>query len=192
MGLWPINPMTQYRRSYIPGGTFFFTVVTYNRQPILTSSVSRKLLREAWKTIQTKYPFELVACCLLPNHLHCIWTLPEQDSDYSIRWRGIKGLFSKSYKKEMNIHPNLSASKMKKREAGIWQRRFWEHTIFKQEDFNLHVDYIHYNPVKHGLVNRACDWPWSTFHRFRKEGVYDVDWGTVLSYNYPKIKDVGE
>jgi len=184
--------MTQYRRSYIPGGTYFFTIVTYNRQPILTSPVSRRLLRDAWLTIQATHPFTLVACCLLPEHIHCIWTLPENDSDYSIRWQGIKGLFSKRYKKNMNFHAEISYSQKKKREAGIWQRRFWEHTLVEQEDFNTHVNYIHYNPVKHNLVKHVRDWPWSTFHSFVEKGIYDIEWGSGMSERFSEMKDVGE
>ena len=170
--------MTQYRRSYIPGGSIFFTVVTHGRKPIFKSNISREILRNAWITIHRKYPFNLVACCLLPDHLHCIWTMPENDADYSIRWRGIKGLFSKQYKNVCNPEIQLSESMKKKREAGIWQRRYWEHTLLTQEDFNAHVDYIHYNPVKHGLVNKVSDWPWSTFHKYLRQGIYAPDWGS--------------
>ena len=100
--------MTQYRRAYIPGGSFFFTVVTNNRKSIFKSAISREILREAWLTIHEKYPFTLIACCLLPDHLHCIWTMPENDSDYSLRWRGIKGLFSKEYNKVIKPAIKLS------------------------------------------------------------------------------------
>jgi putative transposase len=170
--------MAQYRRVYFPGGSFFFTIVVNGRKPIFKSAISRKLLREAWSTIHKKYPFTLVACCLLPEHLHCIWTMPENDSDYSMRWKGIKGLFSKEYNKVVRPVVKLSKSMKKKREAGIWQRRFWEHTLCRQEDFNAHIDYIHYNPVKHGLVKNVSDWPWSTFHKYVKQGIYPADWGT--------------
>ena len=143
-------------------------------------------------TMNEKYPFQLVACCLLPEHLHCIWTLPEHDADYSIRWQGIKGLFSREYKKKMNLETEITDSLKKKREAGIWQRRFWEHTLVTQEDYNTHVDYIHYNPVKHGLVKHVRDWPWSSFHRYVKEGVYGVEWGTGLSDRFGMVKEFGE
>jgi putative transposase len=179
--------MAQYRRSYIPGGTFFFTVVTNNRKPILTTEFSRKCLKDAWNTISEKYPFDLVACCLMPNHLHCIWTMPDNDSNYSIRWQGIKGLFSKQYKGQFTHALQLTESQRMKREAAVWQRRFWEHTIFTQDDFNRHVDYIHYNPVKHDYVRNPMDWPWSTFHRYFKMGMYENDWGI---HEPPYLRDL--
>jgi putative transposase len=118
--------------------------------------------------------------------------MPEEDSNYSIRWRGIKGLFSKTYKKHTQYHIKRSESLKKKREAAVWQRRFWEHTILSQEDFNRHVDYIHFNPVKHGLVRNPMDWPWSTFHKFYKMGIYEPDWGSIEPVCLNKMKITGE
>ncbi|HEX9933985.1 MAG TPA: transposase [bacterium] len=184
--------MARYRRSYIPGGTFFFTVVTYNRKPILVTEFSRQYLKDAWNTITQKYPFDLVACCLMPNHLHCIWTMPENDFDYSIRWRGIKGLFSRQYQRHINPKIQSTESYKKKREAAIWQRRFWEHTIFSQDDFNCPVDYIHCNPVKHGFVRNPIDWPWSTFHRYTKMGIYEKDWGVCEPLHLKEMETTGE
>ncbi len=122
-------------------------------------------------------PFETVAISLLPEHLHCVWTLPEYDQNYSIRWKEIKRLFTKGYLEEIGPGEDRNASRQKRGEAAIWQRRFWEHTIRDQEDFNRQIEYIHYNPVKHGLVTRVVDWPWSSFHRFAKMGLYSPEWG---------------
>ena len=137
-------------------------------------------MREAIKAIQTTRPFQIDAWVLLPEHLHCIWTLPEGDDDYSIRWSLIKGQFAKNVKPLFYNAGQLSSSHLKKREFGIWQRRFWEHMIRDEKDFNRHIDYIHYNPVKHGLVMSVKDWPYSTFHRYVREGIYPNDWGEAM------------
>jgi putative transposase len=168
--------MPNYLRSRVEGGTYFFTVVTYQRLPILTNGIARRILREAWARTAQWYPFETVAVCLLPDHLHCIWTLPAGDSDYSVRWNGIKGLFTKGYLREIGPGEERNESRMKRREAAIWQRRFWEHTIEDEVDFETHLDYVHYNPVKHGYVSRPIEWPWSTFRRYVNQGIYDSDW----------------
>jgi putative transposase len=169
--------MTGYRRLYQPGGTFFFTVVTHNRLPILTSALSRALLRTAWEDVEKRFPFITVAICLMPDHIHCIWELPDGDINYSVRWGEIKKLFSREYGKEIKIEKQLSSSRIKRRETGIWQRRFWEHAIRDENDLHHHIDYIHYNPVKHEYVHRAADWQWSSFHRYVRNGLYDPHWG---------------
>ena len=169
--------MVQYRRSTIEGGTYFFTVVTHKRNAFLTSPEARKCLKYAWSKIKKLYPFTLHAFCLLPDHMHCIWTLPEGDAHYSMRWQGIKGLFSKEMNRIGEWTGITSQSMEKKREAGYFQRRFWEHTIIQQDDFNRHFDYIHFNPVKHGFVDHPEDYPWSTYHRYLRAGVYDRTWG---------------
>ena len=169
--------MTQYRRSHFQGGTYFFTVVTYNRLPIFLDEDCRKILHNAWMTVQAKHPFQTDAVCLLPNHIHCIWALPEMDSNYSVRWKEIKRLFTRHYLEQVGPGNIRNASHLKQGEAAIWQRRFWEHSILDDEDLNRHRDYIHYNPVKHGLVTRAADWPWSSFQRFVRMGYYEANWG---------------
>ena len=165
--------MPEYRRFKIEGGTFFFTVVTFHRLPILTSAGSRALLRSAWIKIAERMPFVTDAVCLLPDHIHCIWTLPEGEVNYSVRWGEIKKLFTKGYLYQVGPQEERNGSRMKRGEAAVWQRRFWEHTIRDQGDFNRHLDYIHYNPVKHGLVDRVSDWSWSSFHRYTRLGLYD-------------------
>ncbi len=176
--------MSEYRRSFIDGGTYFFTVVTYQRQPILTDTLSRELLRAAWQDVSNRFPFTTDSFCLLPDHLHCILTLPQGDSNYPIRWREIKRIFTRtylSYKKE-SIERNISHQK--REEATIWQRRYWEHTIQDEEDFNHHLNYIHYNPVKHGYANNVIDWEWSSFHHYVNNGFYDTNWGSEINSDF--------
>ncbi|OGO28149.1 MAG: hypothetical protein A2W33_03955 [Chloroflexi bacterium RBG_16_52_11] len=169
--------MPEYRRSWIEGGTYFFTVVTYHRLPVLTTDAARKLLRHAWVNVRERFPFTLDAVCLLPEHIHCIWILPEGDADYSIRWKEIKRLFTKGYLDQIGPGEIRNESRVNRGEAAIWQRRFWEHTIRDEEDLNRHRDYIHYNPVKHGLVPSVSAWPWSSFHRYVKMRYYQSGWG---------------
>lgn len=168
--------MPEYRRSYVEGGTYFFTVVTYQRQPILTGEPARRILRQAWSEVKQRYPFETIAVCLLPEHIHCIWRLPDGDADYSTRWKEIKRRFTNGYLKNVGPGGERNASRQKQQEAAVWQRRFWEHTIENEEDLEVHLDYVHYNPIKHGLVERAMDWPYSSFSRYVKEGIYDEGW----------------
>ena len=165
--------MSRYRRNY-EGNTFFFTVVTFNRQPVLTGESARKCLRESIEITRRSQPFHIIAFVLLPDHLHAIWQLPDNDADYSSRWQKIKSLFSKSWKKSLDVP---SSSRQKRQEQTIWQRRFFEHTCRDETDLNRCVDYIHVNPVKHKLVEKVRDWPWSTFHRYVKSGHYPEDWG---------------
>jgi len=171
--------MPDYRRAFIPGGTYFFTVVTFERRHILTSELSRPILREAIEYIRELHPFTVDAICLLPDHLHCIWTLPDGDTNYSTRWSAIKALFSKKYLAGGGQASERSNSRSRKGEVAIWQRRFWEHAVRDGDDFNRHVDYIHYNPVKHGLVENPRDWQWSSFHRYVRAELYESEWGAV-------------
>ena len=169
--------MPTFRRAYIEGGSYFFTVITFNRLPILTAEESRTILHDAWLDVQRRFPFRTVAVCLLPEHLHCIWSLPEGDADYPVRWKEIKRLFTKGYLARVGPGEERNESRVMKGEAAIWQRRYWEHMIRDEEDFRRHEDYIHYNPVKHGLVERVADWPWSSFHRYVRMGYYEQNWG---------------
>ena len=167
--------MSNYKRIKSEGGTFFFTVVTYKRQPVFDIPECIKHLRSSIKETRRSYPFHIDAWALLPEHMHCIWTLPDKDCDYSRLWGLIKQGFTKRSRGLLPYNAN-SLSRTKHREASVWQRRFWEHEIRNEEDFNNHIDYIHYIPVKHGHVKRARDWPFSTFHRYAKQGIYPVDW----------------
>jgi putative transposase len=180
--------MSNYRRAYTPGGTYFFTVVTYERKPLLTLEPVRTALREAIRTVKEIYPFTIDAFVLLPNHLHCIWTLPPDDKDYSRRWSIIKRTVSTRCIEVAESTENGlvggahqakggAGSHLKHRELFFWQRRFWEHQVRDEEDFNRHIDYIHWNPVKHGYAKNVVDWDFSTFHRYRENGMYPADWG---------------
>ncbi|MBX3400161.1 MAG: transposase [Gemmataceae bacterium] len=171
--------MPNYIRSHVPGGTFFFTMVTYNRRPILTSDSSRRLLRESIRQEQSTRPFNLFATVLLPDHWHWIGILPERDSDYSSRIRRIKERFTEWHLASGGAEEPVSRDQLQHRARGVWQPRFWEHTVRDEDDLKRCVDYIHWNPVKHGFVERPKDYPWSSFHRFVKLGEYPEDWGAV-------------
>ena len=169
--------MSDYRRNYQAGGTYFFTVVMYKRQRIFNDDAVVELLREAFKAVRAELPFTIDAMVILPDHLHCIWTLQEHDTDFSTRWKKIKTHFTKTYKRRMGgdiMQPTKSMQS--KGEIGLWQRRFWEHTIRDDNDYRRHCDYIHYNPVKHGLVDTAAAWKYSSFSRFVERGIYDNNW----------------
>ena len=164
--------MTEYRRNFVRGGSYFFTVALADRsQCLLVEHV--EILRDAFRQVKAEYPFGLDAVVILPEHLHCIWTLPDGDDDYPNRWRRIKAGFSRRLP-DCNTR---SASKIAKGERGIWQRRYWEHTLRDGEDRQRHIDYIHYNPVKHKHVERVADWPHSTFYRYVEAGIYPMNWG---------------
>jgi putative transposase len=161
--------MPQYIRAEQLGGTFFFTVVTHRRRKLFYEISNRRILNKVIMEVQSAHPFTIDAWVLLPEHLHCIWTLPEGDADFSKRWGLIKANFSRQLKGH--------------RTTPVWQNRFWEHLIRDERDLQTHLDYIHYNPVKHGLVNRPRDWPSSTFHRYVQEGLYAINWGEGVSFS---------
>ena len=177
--------MSQYRRLIVPGGTFFFTQVTYQRRHWLCQDIARKTLREAILQVQRKYPFTIDAFVLLPNHFHCLWTLPTGDKDYATRMRLIKTYVTKHCGQQLNLTATVSDSRRKRKESNLWQRRFWEHLIRDEEDYNRHLDYIHYNPVKHGLCLAAKDWQYSSFHRYVTQGVYPFNWGIKEAIAFP-------
>jgi putative transposase len=163
--------MTNYRRSNIAGASYFFTVNLADRsQSLLTDHIAS--LRNAFAYTRARHPFAVDAIVILPEHLHAIWTLPEDDRDFALRRRLIKTVFSR----DLPHGEQRSNSRQRKGERGIWQRRYWEHILRDDEDFARHVDYIHINPVKHGLVERAVDWPNSSFHRYVQAGVLPLDW----------------
>ena len=167
--------MSDYRRSRITGGTYFFTVVTEERRPVLTMETVRTALREAIQQARTTLPFQIDAWVLLPDHLHCIWTLPEGDTNFSARWAIIKRHVSGGC--ATMIRAALIDSARKRNERAFWQRRFWEHQIRDNDDLTKHMDYIHWNPVKHGLVKTVKDWPYSSFHKYVARGAYPDTWG---------------
>jgi putative transposase len=169
--------MPQYRRWFIPGATYFFTVVTHERRPILTTGLGRSCLRRAFLEVKHDRPFDLFAIVLLPDHLHTIWILSPGEADYSSRWARIKDRFTRLYLAEGGEEGRSTDPRARHRERAVWQRRFWEHTCRDEEDLLRCTDYLHWNPVKHGLVMKVKDHPWSSFHRFVKSGGYDLDWG---------------
>ena len=162
--------MVRYRRNFVPGGTYFFTVTLADRT---SSALAQHIgdLRMAFRITKQERPFRIDAIVILPEHLHTIWTLPSDDSDFSGRWKRIKGHFT---------HRLVAAGAPVKRhrngEYALWQRRFWEHTIRNDADFERHVDYVHFNPVKHKLVSRVRDWPYSSFHAYVRHGLLPDDW----------------
>ncbi|SCY09641.1 putative transposase [Nitrosospira sp. Nl5] len=163
--------MTEYRRNFVKGGSYFFTVALADRsQNLLVDHIDA--LRKAFRSVKAEYPFVLDAMVVLPEHLHCIWTLPAGDADYPDRWRRVKAAFSRG----LPDRSPRSLSKVRKGERGIWQRRYWEHTLRDDNDWQRHMDYIHYNPVKHRHVEYVADWPYSTFHRYVEVGIYQRDW----------------
>jgi putative transposase len=176
--------MSTYRRARVAGGSYFFTVTLEDRSSSLL--VDRiDALRQAFATTRVELPFRIDAVAVLPDHLHCIWTLPDGDSDYSSRWQRIKGRFSRA----CPAGEAISASRGRKRERGIWHRRYREHTLRDDRDFASHVDYIHYNPVKHGHASRVLDWPHSSFHRFVREGILPCDWGGEVEPRIARAAD---
>ena len=165
----------QYRRAFIPGGTYFFTVVTARRQKLFDNEESIAVLHQAFQHVNNTRPFTIDAMVILPDHLHCIWTLPSSDPDYPTRWRLIKTRVSKHSTWHLNLrrarkHPGRP-------DPGVWQVRYWEHVVRNETDYRQHVDYIHYNPVKHGYVRRPWDWPHSSFRQYVQRGLYPQDWG---------------
>ena len=166
----------KYRRVKVKGSIYFFTLVTHNRRPFLSYPDNVALLRQAFQYTMQRHPMKIDAFVLLPDHLHSIWTLPDDDYNFSMRWRLIKSYFTRHCPdKYAGI---VSASRRDKQERAFWQRRFWEHVIRDDKDFVNHIEYIHYNPVKHGLVDAPKDWEYSSFHRYVQAGLYDEMWGS--------------
>jgi putative transposase len=163
--------MVRYRRNLVPGGTFFFTVtLTDRRSSALVDHIDQ--LRAALRTIQDRKPFTVDAIVVMPDHLHAILSLPENDADFPGRWKAIKAAFTR------NIVANGAAvSRNSRGEYDLWQRRYWEHTVRDEADFERCVDYIHYNPVKHGYVSVPADWRFSSLHRYVRDGILPSDWG---------------
>ncbi len=163
--------MPDYRRNRVPGGTYFFTVTLHDRRAALL--VNRiDALRNAVRQVHARAPFHIDAWVVLPDHMHCVWTLPAGDANYPARWRAIKIAFSKSLPAIEARSPVMRA----RGERGIWQRRYWEHTIRDDRDYAMHVDYTHFNPVRHGYVQHPADWPFSSFRRCVAAGLYPQDW----------------
>jgi putative transposase len=166
--------MVRYRRNFVPGGTFFFTVTLADRESrALVEHIAA--LRAAFRVTRRERPYTIDAIVVLPDHLHVIFTLPDGDADFPARWRRIKSLFTRQI-----MRADAAVSRNCRGEYSLWQRRFWEHTVRDEQDFARHADYIHYNPVKHGLVSRVRDWPFSSFHAYVRRGWLSEDWGGTV------------
>jgi putative transposase len=165
----------QYRRTFIPGGSYFFTIVTKRRQKLFVSDTNVEVLRQAFRNVMKKRPFNIDAAVVLPDHLHFVWTLPANDADYPTRWRLIKTWFTKHCEHKYQF--GLNASQVKRGEQAIWQHRYWEHLLQNEVDFEWHINYIHYNPVKHNYVNKPFDWKYSSLHKYVKQGIISDKWG---------------
>jgi putative transposase len=165
-----------YRRAFRPGGTFFFTLVTAGRTRLFSDGAARALLHQSIEGARRNRPFTIDAIVLLPDHLHTIWTLPDADADFSKRWASIKARFTRLWLSHGGADVALAPGRARKGGRGVWQERFWEHAIRDVDDLNRHLDYIHYNPVKHGFVACPHQWEWSSFRRCVDSGAYDADW----------------
>jgi putative transposase len=182
--------MPNYRRAIQHGGTFFFTLVTHERQPLFANPLAIDQLRLAVKTVQGERPFEFVAGVVLPDHLHWLWTMLNMDTDFSSRIGRIKALFTRSIGRglaHVELNPSSSTSRQRHRESDVWQRRFWEHQIRDQSDLNRHLDYIHYNPVKHRLASCPHAYPFSSFEKWVKRDVYTTDWLCICNGRQIKV-----
>ena len=168
----------RYRRLFQPGASYFFTLVTHERSPIFRDAAAVELYRRAVHKVQAARPFSLEAEVILPDHVHLLVTLPEEDADFPTRVRLIKTAFTRSIHRHRQSHDDRSDSRIAKGEQGVWQRRYWEHMIRDERDFQAHLDYIHINLVKHGLVAAASDWPHSTFLAWVERGTYEPWWGS--------------
>lgn len=176
----------QYRRADVKGGTYFFTVnLAERKRTLLVDQID--LLRDVINNVMSRHPFRIDAMVVLPDHLHAIWKLPKDDCDYPKRWMLIKSNFSRGIKNGERINP----SRINKGERGIWQRRYWEHLIRDEQDYKGHVNYIHYNPVKHGYVDFEANWPHSSIHRYIKVGLLPCSWGENYTSN-EKMQGYGE
>ncbi|MFA5866221.1 MAG: transposase [Phycisphaerae bacterium] len=184
--------MPEYRRNFVPGGTFFFTLVTWDRQSILIEEAARAALHRAFDEVHAVRPFAIEAIVLLPNHVHTLWTLPKDDADFSTRWQVIKAKFSRRFSAAGGQEGSASPSRVCHGERAIWQRRFWEHTVRDEREFEILCHYIHYNPVKHGHAACPHSWPYSSFQKFVNMNRYEPDWNCVCSLagKSPTIPDV--
>ncbi|MEW4561327.1 transposase [Bremerella sp. JC770] len=169
--------MPNWRRAFLPGGMFFFTVVTYQRHPLFQSSLARQLLGDAIRKTRQIQPFTIEAIVLLPDHLHTIWALPRGDADFSGRWSWIKREFTTQWLAAGGAEKDTTSAQSSDRRRGVWQRKYWEHSISDEDEMIALLDYIHFNPVKHGHARCPADWEWSSFHKWVRRGQYEPDWG---------------
>ena len=189
----PYGIMPNYRRRFVPGGSYFFTVKTAGNAPLFADEAARSRLGTLFREAQRRWPFEMPAVILLPDHLHAIWTLPSGDDRYPARWGWIKKEFTKAYLAAGGAERRRSASRRRAGRRGVWQRRYWEHTLRDEVDFERHADYIHWNPVKHGHAVKPWDWEPSSFRRWVAAGHYEPDWGRSRTPDFADLEEtVGE
>jgi len=181
--------MPNYVRWRERGATYFFTVITYQRRPLFNGNDARRLLRRAFAETRQRWPFEQFACVLLPDHLHCVWTLPDNDEDFPKRWSFLKRKFAQAYRASGRTTASVTERMQRKRELGVWQPRYWEHRIRNEDELYAYRDYVHLNPVKHGYVADPYDWPHSTVHRHQRLGWLTDDW---MSHTVLDVAVVGE
>ena len=184
--------MPNFRRAYVPGGTFFFTVVTDQRAPFLCDAPARRLLGKVIRQCQARWPMQIDAVVLLPDHLHTIWTLPPGDKSYSKRWGWVKKEFTRAWLADRHAEQPQTAGRIRDGRRGVFQAKFWEHAIRDEHDLGRHFDYIHYNPVKHGVAACPHRWPWSSSRRWVRAGAYNEDWGCVCSGMQPSAMDFSD
>jgi len=168
--------MPEYRRALVPRGTFFLTVVTQHRASFLCDERARNALRRSIEQCRSAHPFDLEAIVLLPDHLHLMLKLPDDDPNFSVRVASIKANFTRSWLTAGGIETSQSSSREQHGHRGVWQKRFWEHCVKDKPDWGEHLNYVHFNPVKHGLVTCPHLWPYSTFRKWVARGVYPPDW----------------
>jgi len=185
--------MPNYRRLFVPGGCYFFTLVVHRRRDLFSSDTAVKILGSVFRRCVIQWPMVVNAIVLLPNHLHTIWTLPPGDDKYPKRWGWVKMEFTKQWLRIGGRDYAVSSGRKLKRQRGLWQPRYWEHAIEDEIDFERHFDYVHFNPVKYGYVLRPEDWPFSSFHRYLRQGVYEPGWGSTTPLDFSRIAHtVGE
>jgi len=179
--------MPNYVRWRAAGASYFFTVVVYRRRRLFDDSLARRLLKRALVETRRRWHFDMFACVLLPDHLHCLWTLPDGDDDFPVRWANIKRLFTKAYLEQGGKALPVTANRAGRHERGVWQPRYWEHRIRDETDWYEHRDYIHLNPVKHGYVREPNDWAWSSLHRHIRLGWLDPNWPGGSPVRVPEV-----
>ena len=187
--------MPKYRRLYVPGGAVFLTVVTHERRPLFKDPRNIERLRQAATTVMAEMPFAFEAAVVLHDHFHVLWTMPEGDTNYSKRMGRLKVEFTQSLQGRNALPVDVSASRRKHRESDVWQRRFMEHTIKDEQDFEDHLHYIHYNAVKHGYVTCPHAWPHSSFEKWIARGVYTRKWACACGgaiWQPPDWRAIGE
>jgi putative transposase len=184
--------MPDFRRASVPGGTYFFTVVTHQRAPILCQPIAIELLRGLLRQCGARWPLQIDAIVILPDHLHAIWTLPPMDSSYSVRWGWLKKEFTEAWLGAGKREQPQSGGRDRDGRRGVWQSKFWEHAVRDQHDYARHMDYVHYNPVKHGYATCPHLWPWSSFSRCVQRGWYPADWACGCGESKPRELDFSD